>query len=386
MHCFLESAPFRRRDPAVSDKASAIAAQGARPPPHQTLHLCRIAQECLNLFKMFKGVFSAKFVHLKDALGVAFEALNVDLAAWAQHIDLPGGFEFGDVIEGGIVAVVALRDGFDEGGIATIEQARKWRAAGFLAIAIDLGQDNEAFWKAHLTQGFDWNAVGHTAIEELSAVDFDDLRHNRQGGTGTQDIHAIAPHALGAPVVRFACLDIAARDKELACRGFEGVVIEWHQALGEIFVAKGAANKVAGQKQTFETKKARIAAEGKVVSNAAPKLIRQKRYAMNGTRRHADDPIEGNLALAQYVKHAGRINTAGGAAFQYKSSLFSFRCAHDASFFFFTRGSQRPRTPCRADIICPYDALPVGKGRSTSFFAKIVVFCDGFPAAKSGKP
>ena len=30
--CFLESAPFRRRDPAVSDKARAIAAQGARPP------------------------------------------------------------------------------------------------------------------------------------------------------------------------------------------------------------------------------------------------------------------------------------------------------------------------------------------------------------------
>gem|GEM_PF-6862950 len=30
--CFLESAPFQRREPAVSDKASAIAAQGARPP------------------------------------------------------------------------------------------------------------------------------------------------------------------------------------------------------------------------------------------------------------------------------------------------------------------------------------------------------------------
>jgi len=37
--CFLESAPFRRRDPAVSDKASAIAAQGAAAPSkRKTVH------------------------------------------------------------------------------------------------------------------------------------------------------------------------------------------------------------------------------------------------------------------------------------------------------------------------------------------------------------
>ena len=106
-------------------------------------------------------------------------------------------------------------------------------------------------------------------------------------------------------------------------RRVENVKLLW-----EFAVAEFRAEEVSGREERFQRAVAWIFREALVVPDDAPGLSAFEIAAEAGARRHADEAVERDAALEEYVEHAGGKEPAHRTAFQDKPA-FMVACVHE---------------------------------------------------------
>ena len=121
-------------------------------------------------------VFLAELVKFRNFLLVALDVRNLDEAAWAVDEDFALRFEFGQFVERLVVADMACGDRFDEFRVMTEGQFHQRESlVDLFAVTERTCEDYDRAFKTAFEHGFERDAVGNAAVQELSPVNFDNL-------------------------------------------------------------------------------------------------------------------------------------------------------------------------------------------------------------------
>ncbi len=229
--------------------------------------------------------------------------------AGAQFLLLP------DEVQGLVVPQVPVAKGVRHPGIAAQGQPQhRHQPIRTLDEALRLGQNDDAAVVAHGLEGPQGDGISDAAVQQEAAVHLHGS--GRQGHTGRRT----KPEHILPSAVMTAVIDRLTRDRVGTHRveghgiGRESSPIKGIQPVGNVLIAEGCAEKVAGEEQVPKTGIAPIRAETCVIADDTPDLPGLHIATKNRARRCPDGAVHRDARFHQHIRDARGEHAPHGAS------------------------------------------------------------------------
>ena len=206
----------------------------------------------------------------------------------------------------------------------------------FLHVTLGLRHDDDLLFKSLLRHDFERDAVGDTAIQELHAIDFYDVAHQRERCRRTDPVHAFGRvEVAGQQVGRLARFQVRCRRIELGLGRILAELLEIERVynVGNLPIAVIDLKEFAG---ADEVSPAHVALARRMDDIDTPVSFALFRKVAAKVRRARGCPrvaAELEPVIVHHVEHARKVGATHSAAFKHEGRIlvhrhFAFSISH----------------------------------------------------------